>query len=480
MRARLLALAVLTALLLAAGTASAAPFAYITNAGSNSVSVIDTSTNSVVATIAVGNYPVGLAVDPMGTLVYVANVDGRSLSFIDARARWNFMSSEYLDKPAGIAAHPDRTRVYMAMHTSGEILVLDLSASSSTAINVGPSPFDVAIDRAGLRVYVTGSTSNRFTVIDAGTNSVIATLPLDSPAGLAVHPSGTLVYVGNASTNTVTVIDAADLSVVATIPVGRAPAGLVCSQDGTRVYVANAESNNVSIVDTRTNRVVTTVPVGVYPTGIDVTADGTRVYVANTASDTVSVIDVANNAVIATIPVGHSPFARGRFVAPAPEAAPTATVVEYYHAQFDHYFITWLPSEIAILDAGTQIRGWTRTGLTFLANSAPEPLSSPVCRYYIPPALGNSHFFGRGAVECAETGARHPSFVLESPTFMHMFLPLYGMCRYDQVPVFRVFSNRPDANHRYTIDQSVRDEMVARGWLAEGEGPGKVVMCAPR
>jgi hypothetical protein len=45
--------------------------------------------------------------------------------------------------------------------------------------------------------------------------------------------------------------------------------------------------------------------------------------------------------------------------------------------------------------------------------------------------------------------------------------------------VYRVFSNRPDANHRYTIDRAVRDDMVARGWIAEGDGPDRVVMCAP-
>jgi len=46
--------------------------------------------------------------------------------------------------------------------------------------------------------------------------------------------------------------------------------------------------------------------------------------------------------------------------------------------------------------------------------------------------------------------------------------------------VYRVFSNRADANHRYTTDRATRDLMVARGWLAEGDGADTVVMCAPR
>ena len=155
-------------------------------------------------------------------------------------------------------------------------------------------------------------------------------------------------------------------------------------------------------------------------------------------------------------------------------------VVEYYHARFDHYFLTWRPSEIAALDAGTVIRGWTRTGATFRAWATPEAGSSPVCRYYIPPALGDSHFYGRGNAECEATGREQPGLVLEDARFMHLALPSAGACPANTVPVYRVFSHRADANHRYTTDRAVRDEMVARGWLAEGDGPDLVVMCAPR
>jgi hypothetical protein len=101
-----------------------------------------------------------------------------------------------------------------------------------------------------------------------------------------------------------------------------------------------------------------------------------------------------------------------------------------------------------------------------------------VCRYYIPPGLGDSHFFGRGTVECNATGAAHPTFVLEDPNFMYVYLPAAGVCPAGTTPIYRVFSNRPDANHRYMTDRAVRDQMVARGWLAEGDGPDLVVMCA--
>jgi hypothetical protein len=158
----------------------------------------------------------------------------------------------------------------------------------------------------------------------------------------------------------------------------------------------------------------------------------------------------------------------------------TLPVVEFYHAVFDHYFISADPTEIGLLDAGTQIKGWARTSLSFNAYGPLRAGASPVCRFYIPPALGDSHFFGRGSDECASTAQHHPEFDYESPEVIDVILPTGGSCPANTAPIYRVFSNRADANHRYTTSRSVRDEMVAKGWLAEGDGPDRVVMCAPQ
>ena len=158
----------------------------------------------------------------------------------------------------------------------------------------------------------------------------------------------------------------------------------------------------------------------------------------------------------------------------------SVTVVEFYDAALDHYFITWVPAEIAILDAGVKIKGWIRTGQTFHTYTAAQAGTSPVCRFYIPPLLGDSHYFGRGTQECNDTAAKNPTFELEDPAFMQMFLPVAGVCPAGTLPVYRVFDNRPDANHRYMTDRSLRDQMVAKGWVAEGDGPDLVVMCAPQ
>jgi hypothetical protein len=145
--------------------------------------------------------------------------------------------------------------------------------------------------------------------------------------------------------------------------------------------------------------------------------------------------------------------------------------VEFYNASLDHYFMTWMPDEIAKLDAGIELKGWARTGNSFKVYTIPQPTSVPVCRYYIPPAQGDSHFFGRDTKECAATREKFSSLTLEDAMFMQMFLAQRRSVPAETTPIYRVFSNRFDANHRYMTDKGLRDQMVAKGWIAEGDGP---------
>ena len=164
----------------------------------------------------------------------------------------------------------------------------------------------------------------------------------------------------------------------------------------------------------------------------------------------------------------------------AAAGAPTqVTLVEFYHAAFDHYFITWMPAEIAILDAGTPIKGWTRTG----NRSRPTRPRRPALRRYAATTFRRGWAIRTSSVAAprsARHGAEEPELRAGGPE-LHAPVP----ARRRRVPGGHdpgvpVFSNRPDANHRYMIDKAVRDQMVAKGWLAEGDGPDLVVMCAPQ
>jgi len=182
---------------------------------------------------------------------------------------------------------------------------------------------------------------------------------------------------------------------------------------------------------------------------------------------------ILRTAVVASFLIGLS------LVAPAAALAQSVetTIVEFYNASLDHYFVTHDELEIFTLDNAIPSRGWERTGETWRVRSAPVTGMSPVCRFYIPPSEGDSHFYGRDIAECAATATGHPSFVNESSAFFHVALPVHGTCTPGTRSLYRVFNNRRDANHRYTIDRGIRDLMVEVGWIAEGDGDDRVAMC---
>jgi len=162
-------------------------------------------------------------------------------------------------------------------------------------------------------------------------------------------------------------------------------------------------------------------------------------------------------------------------------AAAPATVVEFYHAGFDHYFVTIAADEIAALDTGV-FTGWARTGLSFNAYATAQPGFAPICRFYLPPGYGDTHFYSASPAECDVVHRQNPAFVLESTAVMYLATPNYatGACPAGTDPVYRVWNHRPDTNHRYTSSRAVRDQMVALGYIAEGSGPDVVTFCAPR
>jgi hypothetical protein len=109
-----------------------------------------------------------------------------------------------------------------------------------------------------------------------------------------------------------------------------------------------------------------------------------------------------------------------------------------------------------------------------------------VCRFYIPPEHGNSHFFSASPAECATVSARvgvdpsYSGYVLETTQAFYVALPFPdGNCPSHWIPVYRLWNNRADSNHRYTTDPAIKQQMIGRGYIPEGTGADAVLMCSP-
>ena len=163
-------------------------------------------------------------------------------------------------------------------------------------------------------------------------------------------------------------------------------------------------------------------------------------------------------------------------------------VVEYYHQALDHYFITASASDISLLDGGA-FPGWARTGESFHAYPTQSLATlSPVCRFFIPPQHGDSHFFSAANADCAfllmaaANPASYPNFsgyIEEYAAAFYVELPdATGACPAGTVPVFRLWNQRFDSNHRYTTNAAIVAQMQARNYVLEGSAPNFAAMCA--
>ncbi|WP_203986125.1 beta-propeller fold lactonase family protein [Sphaerisporangium rufum] len=289
-------------------------FAYVANFGSDTVSVIDTATNTVIRTVAVGDGPWGVAFSPDGTRAYVTNSGSATVSVIETVAHTvvGTIALPAGSAPHGVVVRPDGNRVYVAGRDSDRVYAIDPATGAvAGSVAVGALPWGLAITPDGARLYVGQEGVNHVTVINTATETVSGTLSAGNvPWTVALSPNGSRLYVANWSDATVSVFDIPAGTPVATVrvgPDGSAPAGLSVSPDGRRVYVPNLQGFQVAQIDAVTNTTLAPIPLNA-PIWTAVRPDGTRLYVTNYGQNLVSVLNTATNAVLARPRVGSFPI----------------------------------------------------------------------------------------------------------------------------------------------------------------------------
>jgi DNA-binding beta-propeller fold protein YncE len=379
--------------------------------------------------------------------------------------------------------------LYVTSEMSQEILryrndTLDFVDVFATIPGIDPTGFAFAPNGD---VYVAGFKTDQVRRLSPTGAALDIPVPagtagLDGPDnGIAFAPDGNLYVPGYNSSNVIR-HDPRTGTTTAVVPRNAQgllyTRGILPDRDGTGLFITGEGSGQLLRLDFATGQLTVLSRALIGPTGIDYAPDGSLLIVEG---NSVGKFDPATGARLSVlVPASSGRAESATYAAVIARPAPAkAAAVEYYNAALDHYFVSALAADIAALDSGA-LRGWTRTGLAFNAYLEPAAGASPVCRFYLPPQSGDSHFYSASPAECAEVRARFPSFVLEAADVMHVALPdtASGACPPDTVRVYRLWNNRADSNHRYTTDPNVKAQMLARGYVAEGYGPDAVIMCA--
>ena len=207
--------------------------AFVTNAGDDTVSVIDLETWQTVATVGTGRYPHGLRLSPDGGELYVANVLDGSVSVIDVEQRRETARIAVGKAPVQVGFLPDGSKAYVSLRDEDSVAVIDTDKQEVVAtIGVGRGPIQVHATPDGKLVYAAneGSSedpSDTVSVIEVATGKVVDTIRTGAGAhGVSVSDDGDWVFVTNIIAGTVSIIDRRKGTVAIDITVGRGPNGI--------------------------------------------------------------------------------------------------------------------------------------------------------------------------------------------------------------------------------------------------------------
>jgi YVTN family beta-propeller protein len=281
---------------------------YVSNYGqfntTGIVSVINGTTNTIVATIPVGKNPQAIAYNPANGLLYVANTLSDTLSIINGTSNSLIGSmplGDYPGKsPTGIAVNPINNTIYVTNMGSNTVSVINGTSNividnitSGAAGNLF-SPTGIAYDSDNNNIYVTNRGSDTVSVINGTTNTLIDEISMDAiaPSSIVYNTLNNYIYVTNMGSNTVSVINGTSNALVETIPIGLGPNGIAYNQNNGNVYVANSLNGTISVIKGLTNTVNTTFLIGINntPTGILYDPNNETIFTTNTNSNTLSVI----------------------------------------------------------------------------------------------------------------------------------------------------------------------------------------------
>jgi YVTN family beta-propeller protein len=287
--------------------------AFVTNQGSDNLTVVDLSTMTPVATVPIGGKPAGVAVSTDGARAYVTSPEGKYLSVIDTRERRVLRRIPLDGGPLGLAVAPDGRRVYVADMYEGRLYAVDLENGAVATARVGVTPSGVAVTPDGRLIVVALRDANRIAFLDAASFEKTGEIEVGQhPFGVTIDAAGRRAYTANVESDDVSVVDLAERRVVGTMKAGKRPYCVALAQG--RAFVTDQYAETVSVFDTETLAPVAKVQVGEYPEGIAASRDGKTVYVANWFSDELWSIAADSLEVVAKAKTGDGPRAFGAFI----------------------------------------------------------------------------------------------------------------------------------------------------------------------
>jgi YVTN family beta-propeller protein len=306
---------------------------YVTNEISGDLSVIDSTTMDVVATIPLGKRPRGIHASPDGKTIYVAlsgsppappGVDESTLPPPDRSADGIGVFDVATNKmvkilkggpdPENFDVSFDGKTIYVSNEDASGVSFIDIASGTLTkTIKTGEEPEGVKLTPDGKLIYSTAEGDGTVAVIDPAAGTLVTTFKVGHrPRNVVFMPDGKHAYVNTENDGAIVFLDTVKNEKISPIPLGTPgeikPMGLALSLDASKLYVTSGRGHKVFVVDTATNQPTGSFEVGQRPWGIALSPDGKTLFTANGPSNDVSVVDLATQTVTKKVKTTGGPW----------------------------------------------------------------------------------------------------------------------------------------------------------------------------
>jgi YVTN family beta-propeller protein len=277
--------------------------AYVTNSGSNTVSILDLDRRREIAVAGTGEQPGVVRISPDGRSLAITNRGSGSVSIFELAPYNAAAKSEPAPRlraafpgcpgASDAAILPDSSKVFVACSAGHQVMAISLAAAAGswaaahnpalmndrmlTLLDVGRTPVHLAMKPDGGEIFVSNHDSDSISEISTGTNEVGGTYPIGNrPVRGIVSGDNGRLWVANFGADSMTMYSIDDGRVMWSVRIGSAPDALAFSKDEHLLLAADAHSGDVAVVRTESNdgrpALFTILPAGVSPNAIAVKA----------------------------------------------------------------------------------------------------------------------------------------------------------------------------------------------------------------
>jgi YVTN family beta-propeller protein len=303
---------------------------YVVNSGASqgngAISVIDSVKNAVVATIPVHRQPYFVDVDPGGDIAYVANSGSNSVSILDLKARREIEVIGTGEGPGLARIAPDGKSLIVTNRAGNSVSIFGQVGSNRDwrirkVMEGCPGATDAAILPDSTKVFVACSSGHQVMSIalartadannPARPDALEALLDVGhSPVHLALKPDGGEIFVSNFDSDSISEIETSTNDVSGAYLMGSQPVRGLVSADNSLLYVSNFRSQELSVYSIDDGkRIGPSIHVGDGPDGLAFSASGTLLFAVDARSGDVAVIRTSDRSLFTLLPSGRQPNA---------------------------------------------------------------------------------------------------------------------------------------------------------------------------